>query len=527
MISRDLLLRKLPPYLGNKKKLIDEQSTKDIISEMLEAHKEFSSDYDKISSLFWKGNAVATARYIFQFLKQNVKYSIEPDTHQSVKSPSAIVATGIYDDGHNDCKHYSLFAAGILDSLRRKGKSINWFYRFANYKPFVTDPGHVFVVLKDNGVEYWCDAVLPTFNMKKSFVSAIDKKVDMLYKISGINQQMQRQWRTVQNPNRGEIGLFGSRRRRKAMEAELARLRAATGQPATPNIFQATTAALNTGLAAGVAPAGTAVLPVGLPTTPYTQAYNPLYTAATQTYNFPSRVSGMGKVFLNGEEIGCMSVGRLFKKRTAEQKRLGLKANNKPKKNILLKVGLTPARNSFLGLVGLNIKHIAESLYRNLKVPGQEEKLRIKWTKLGGNYNKLKNTIMKAAAKKGLNGIGATVGFAPIAAMAAAAPIIAALKEFLGSLKGDGGEAVAADAQNAVAQVSAAAAGMPTNYVFSPSDTLPQEAMGISGITVDHIDANTDQITITDGTPAPKKNNSLLYLALTVGGIAILNKNKF
>ena len=118
------LLGILTPFANNKQLLVDDQDTDDIISHILKAHKKYASDYDKISDYFWKGNAVDTSHFVFDFLKKNVVYSIEPESRQSVKSPAAILSTGAYKSGGNDCKHYSLFQAGIYDSLRRKGKKI-------------------------------------------------------------------------------------------------------------------------------------------------------------------------------------------------------------------------------------------------------------------------------------------------------------------------------------------------------------------------------------------------------------------
>jgi hypothetical protein len=97
------------------------------------------------------------------------------------------LATGQYSTGGNDCKHYSLFQAGILDSLKRKGKNIDWCYRFANYKLFSTTPHHVFVVVKINGKDYWCDPVLNYWDQKKPYINKIDKKMS-LYSISGIGR---------------------------------------------------------------------------------------------------------------------------------------------------------------------------------------------------------------------------------------------------------------------------------------------------------------------------------------------------
>lgn len=187
MVEREILLQRLPTYQGKKVKLLDNQSADDIISEMIAAHKLHQSDYDKISDYFWKGNLKDTGQYIFDFLKRNVKYSIEPDVRQSIKSPSSILATGYYANGYNDCKHYSQFISGILDSLKRKGKKLDWFYRFANYRWFTDEPQHVFVVASDGSNEYWIDPVLKTFNNRKSFINKIDKKIPMsLYAISGL-----------------------------------------------------------------------------------------------------------------------------------------------------------------------------------------------------------------------------------------------------------------------------------------------------------------------------------------------------
>jgi len=185
------LLGKLTPFANSRKMIVSNQSTGDIINQIIDTHKKYQNDYDKISDQFWKGNVKNTCKYLFTFLKKNVVYSIEPDYRQSVKSPAAILATGQYSTGGNDCKHYSLFQAGILDSLNRKGKNIDWCYRFANYKLFSTTPHHVFVVVKINGKEYWCDPVLNYWDQKKPYINKIDKKMS-LYSISGIGRTKKR-----------------------------------------------------------------------------------------------------------------------------------------------------------------------------------------------------------------------------------------------------------------------------------------------------------------------------------------------
>lgn len=162
--------------------LTNDQSTGDIIEAILDAHKRHAQDYSKISSFFNAGSRRETARKIFNFLKGNVKYIIEPGSKQTVKSPSAILA-----QGYGDCKHYSLFAGGILQNLR-----IPFAYRFASYRVFNKEPQHVFVVVNPGtNDEIWIDPVLNKFDFKKAYTYATDRKPMALYSISGIGATAQ------------------------------------------------------------------------------------------------------------------------------------------------------------------------------------------------------------------------------------------------------------------------------------------------------------------------------------------------
>jgi hypothetical protein len=150
--------------------LYNNQSTNDIIHVLLNAHRIYKNEYDKIAGMFWRGDKYVTAKNIFHFLKKCVPYRVEPDTKQTVKSPSAILSMP------GDCKHYSQFIGGVLDGLCRKGIKIDWSYRFANYRLFGSVPHHVFCVIKHNGGEIWIDPVLMSFNYKKPYVNKIDRK---------------------------------------------------------------------------------------------------------------------------------------------------------------------------------------------------------------------------------------------------------------------------------------------------------------------------------------------------------------
>lgn len=178
----NVLMGQLAPFQNRREMLESDQSTGDIINAILDAHKRHAGDYAKISSFFNAGSNRDTARKIYNFLKGNVKYIIEPGSKQTVKSPSAILA-----QGYGDCKHYSLFAGGILQNL-----GIPFAYRFASYRVFNKEPQHVFVVVNPGtNNEIWIDPVLNKFDYKKAYTYATDRKPMALYSISGVGATAQ------------------------------------------------------------------------------------------------------------------------------------------------------------------------------------------------------------------------------------------------------------------------------------------------------------------------------------------------
>ena len=183
------ILSILPPYQGRKHIIKHSQSVGDIITGILATHKQYSADYDKIAGKFWRGNSRNTAKCIFDFLKKNTHYVIEPDDKQTLRSPSAILYLGSQPGTGLDCKSYSLFIGGVLDALRRAGKNTNWCYRFASYRVFDKLPHHVFVVINPGSLnEIWIDPVLSTFNNRKQYSYKIDKYPMALIAMAGIGR---------------------------------------------------------------------------------------------------------------------------------------------------------------------------------------------------------------------------------------------------------------------------------------------------------------------------------------------------
>ena len=169
------IYNKLTPFNNSAKMLVPDQQVSDIITGMLNAHTKYAPEYQKIAQSFAGRDVKSTARNIYDFLKKNVNYVIEPDDKQMLKSPSAILYTG--KTTGSDCKNYALFTAGILDALNRAGFPIKWAFRYASYKMFDKMPHHTFVVINpDTNNEIWIDPVLNGFNLKKQYYYKLDKK---------------------------------------------------------------------------------------------------------------------------------------------------------------------------------------------------------------------------------------------------------------------------------------------------------------------------------------------------------------
>jgi hypothetical protein len=199
-ISKSEILRKLPIYNNFGKVLVKDQNTSDIIKAIVKAHEANKSDYNKICSLFYTGDEIGTAKNIFNYIKKNVKYVIEPDDLQQIKNASAFFATP-----SSDCKNYALAINGILDACRRKyGFNCELYYRFAAYDGSKT-PQHVFAVMVINGEEIWIDPVLDYFNEDKRPNYFKDKKINnmALMALSGVDP-----YKNIQNAENRSLSGF-------------------------------------------------------------------------------------------------------------------------------------------------------------------------------------------------------------------------------------------------------------------------------------------------------------------------------
>lgn len=170
-MTREQLLRRLPPDQDSWILVHPQQAVKDIINEILDAHSEFAPYYDKIALCFDDDTIEDVCKKLYSFCKNEITYREESEDDQTTALP-----TGILTRGYGDCKHYASFIGGVLDGLNRlTERKINWNYRFVSYELLNDSPHHVFIVVTDGGNEYWID---PTPGADEATpVWQIDKKI--------------------------------------------------------------------------------------------------------------------------------------------------------------------------------------------------------------------------------------------------------------------------------------------------------------------------------------------------------------
>jgi hypothetical protein len=172
MVTRKQLYNLLPPPQYRSKLIAGWQNTDNIIDAIKYQHLHNLPDAKIICKYFKGSDAKSTAQNIFNFLKNEIQYDIEPSSRQTTKTLSRFLA-----DGKGDCKHFSLFANTILQSCGYKP-----LYRFAGYNG--KEIQHVYTCLpKENII---LDAVLPTFNTQKDYTTKKDINMS-LYRLSGID----------------------------------------------------------------------------------------------------------------------------------------------------------------------------------------------------------------------------------------------------------------------------------------------------------------------------------------------------
>ena len=171
MTKRQKIAKLLPTPNYRAKLVSGWQNTDDIVKAIQRQHAENLQAANKIKHLFCDPDERQTARNIFDFLKTEIQYRVEPAEKQTTKTLQRFIS-----DGYGDCKHFALFANTILQSCGFKS-----LYRFTGYRD-KTNVQHVYSYLPNTNTIL--DAVLPSFDTEKPYTIKKDYNMS-LYKLSG------------------------------------------------------------------------------------------------------------------------------------------------------------------------------------------------------------------------------------------------------------------------------------------------------------------------------------------------------
>jgi hypothetical protein len=152
--------------------------TSDIIHLLIKGHKKNLSDTEALAREIKATSIADYTRKLYDLVKRNIAYRLDPEGAQFVKSPAQV-----WKDKISDCKSYSLFIATTLHNA-----GIPFRYRFVSFNKSRT-PTHVYVIVPRSAGGYiTLDAVMPGYNQEKPFTFKKDIDMKGLYYVSGIGE---------------------------------------------------------------------------------------------------------------------------------------------------------------------------------------------------------------------------------------------------------------------------------------------------------------------------------------------------
>ncbi len=190
----------LIPDPVNKKVLTNSDGiTRDIVHEVLQNYSNSRNQLKQFGPLFQGKTLLETCSNIWHFWKEHVKYKIDPEGVQWIKTPSAFWNEG--RDPFGDCKSFAIACAASLHALDIKGA-----FRFVSFGSNRTAPTHVYVVVKNLGQEIIIDCVWKRFNEEAPNISKKwDYNMTSIYQISGIDTDNGRGILQVDESNIGDL----------------------------------------------------------------------------------------------------------------------------------------------------------------------------------------------------------------------------------------------------------------------------------------------------------------------------------
>lgn len=147
--------------------------------------------------------------------------------------------------------------------------------------------------------------------------------------------------------------------------------------------------------------------------------------------------------------VPTADIGKAKKKKSKEEKKKKKQGKKGGVRKKVAKVGLAPSRAAFLLATRMNVLKLGKRLRQAYKADAS--RVTAFWTKIGGNFDALKEAIEKGS-KQSLDGVPTgDIGIVTETAIATATPIVIAVVKLFKDLKSDKPGDDADDA-NAIAQ---------------------------------------------------------------------------
>lgn len=167
----------IPSSTGKDMVYYENGDTKNIMKVVFKAYKKGCKQLAKIKPYIVGKNVLETCENIFNLVKQNISYKVDPIGEQFIKLPSRL-----WESKVGDCKSFSIFICACLDAVGIKGAM-----RFVSFNQDPT-PTHVYVVVKTGSKEIIIDAVLNDFNYEKPYQKKYDYNMSKIVMMSGIGE---------------------------------------------------------------------------------------------------------------------------------------------------------------------------------------------------------------------------------------------------------------------------------------------------------------------------------------------------
>lgn len=139
-------------------------NTGDIMTEMRETYRLYKLQPVGFERQFYRPTELETCRAVWEYVRGNIFYILDPPGQQDVKTPARTVA-----DRFGDCKSYSVLIRSLLYCLNIESQ-----FRFVAWYPGEKFK-HVYVVaLARNGKQYALDACTSYFNFEYPYATKTD-----------------------------------------------------------------------------------------------------------------------------------------------------------------------------------------------------------------------------------------------------------------------------------------------------------------------------------------------------------------